>query len=142
MIFPFVSRYCSQLDDAKKLVEFSKDIDAGGADFAILKELEIERDRLFGRGVGGRGGGRGYDDRGNGRRGSYEGGRGGYAGRGGGRVGYRNSNANYHDGGNSRSNREYRGRVGRERGGNQRRYFTSGTASVASRRRGDSNNGW
>ncbi|GFH51977.1 hypothetical protein CTEN210_08453 [Chaetoceros tenuissimus] len=94
------------VEDAKKLIEFAKDIDAGGAEFKILKELELERDRNFGRmnggrggrgrgGYGGRGGGRGGRGRGNynsyERRGSYGGGRGGY-GRGG---GYRNKS--YHD---------------------------------------------
>jgi ATP-dependent RNA helicase DDX21 len=47
------------VDDAKKLVEFAKDVDAGGAEFKILKELELERDNNFGRmEYGGRGGGR------------------------------------------------------------------------------------
>eukprot|EP00546_Thalassionema_frauenfeldii_P011918 CAMPEP_0178911614 /NCGR_PEP_ID=MMETSP0786-20121207/9798_1 /TAXON_ID=186022 /ORGANISM="Thalassionema frauenfeldii, Strain CCMP 1798" /LENGTH=831 /DNA_ID=CAMNT_0020584091 /DNA_START=182 /DNA_END=2679 /DNA_ORIENTATION=+ len=32
------------VDDAKRLVEFSKDINAGGARFQVLKELEVERD--------------------------------------------------------------------------------------------------
>lgn len=93
------------VEDAKKLIEFAKGIDAGGAEFKILKELELERDQNFGRMNGGRGGrgrggyggrgGRGGRGRGNynsyERRGSYGGGRGGY-GRGG---GYRNKS--YHD---------------------------------------------
>lgn len=40
------------MEDAKKLVEFSADIDAGGAVFSILKELEIERGRNFGQSFG------------------------------------------------------------------------------------------
>jgi len=43
------------VEDAKRLVEFSKDVNAGGAVFSILKELEIERDRNFGRAIVGRG---------------------------------------------------------------------------------------
>lgn len=93
------------VEDAKKLIAFAKDVDAGGAEFKILKELELERGRNFGRMSGGRGGGRGrggYGGRGGGRggrggrgrgnynsydkRGSYGGGRGG---------GYRNKS--YHD---------------------------------------------
>jgi ATP-dependent RNA helicase DDX21 len=55
------------VEDAKRLVQFSAGIDAGGAGFTLLKELEIERNHLFGqplggRGGGGRGGGRGYND--------------------------------------------------------------------------------
>ena len=45
-------------DEAKKMIEFSKGIDTG-SDFEIVKELEIERGSDFGRGFGGRGGGRG-----------------------------------------------------------------------------------
>ena len=68
------------VEDAKKLVGFSADIDAGGAVFSIMKELEIERGRDFGQtygrgGRGGRGGGR-YGRGGGGR------GRGGGGGRG------------------------------------------------------------
>eukprot|EP00578_Thalassiosira_sp_NH16_P017946 CAMPEP_0181105396 /NCGR_PEP_ID=MMETSP1071-20121207/15968_1 /TAXON_ID=35127 /ORGANISM="Thalassiosira sp., Strain NH16" /LENGTH=787 /DNA_ID=CAMNT_0023188717 /DNA_START=347 /DNA_END=2707 /DNA_ORIENTATION=+ len=43
------------IEDAKRLVGFSADIDAGGAVFSIMKELEIERGRDFGRSYGGRG---------------------------------------------------------------------------------------
>eukprot|EP00977_Amphora_coffeiformis_P008800 scaffold1992_cov187-Amphora_coffeaeformis.AAC.18 len=86
------------VEDAEKLVEFAKDIDAGGNTFKIIHEMEIERGRDFGRSWGGggrgggrggsferygRGGGRGYSDRrgGGGRGGgSYQGG-GGYQGR-------------------------------------------------------------
>lgn len=47
------------VEDAKRLVEFSASVDAGGARFSLLKELEIERGHDFGRNVdrrGGRGG--------------------------------------------------------------------------------------
>jgi len=47
------------VDDAKKLIQFAKDVDAGGAEFKILQELELARDQNFGRMEGGRGGGRG-----------------------------------------------------------------------------------
>ena len=36
------------IEEAKKLVAFSKDVDAGGAQFSLVKEMEIERDRFFG----------------------------------------------------------------------------------------------
>lgn len=83
------------VEDAKRLLEFSKDIDAGGASFSILKELEINRDRNFGRPMGGRGGGGRFDGGGRGRgggnfRSSYQGGGGGRGGGGGG--GYRREN--------------------------------------------------
>lgn len=46
------------IEDARKLVEFSKDVDAGGSVFSLLKEMEIERDRFFGQNDrNGRGGG-------------------------------------------------------------------------------------
>ncbi|CAJ1958110.1 unnamed protein product [Cylindrotheca closterium] len=100
------------VEDAKRLIEFSKDIEAGGAVFSILETMEIERGRNFGRpqgrfdrdgrgrfGRGGRGGrGRGGGGRGGGYRGGNqsnrgrrddfgEGRRGGGYGRGGGRGG-------------------------------------------------------
>eukprot|EP01082_Thalassiosira_pseudonana_P012950 g12155.t1.1.5e17418b g12155 g12155.t1 contig6:1331492-1334159(+) len=55
------------VEDAKRLVEFSQDIDAGGAQFSLMKELEIERGQNFGQSFGGKGG-----------RGGRGGGRGGY----------------------------------------------------------------
>lgn len=88
--------------DAKRLVEFSKDISAGGAQFQVLKELEIERDRNFGRQFNGRGGG----GRGRGGRGGYGGG-GRYQGRRNESHGGRQGHRNYH-GGNQRSNHEGR----------------------------------
>ena len=57
------------VEGAKKLTEFSADIDAGGAEFEIMKKMEIECGRTFGQSWG-RGGGRGGQGRG-GRGGSY-----------------------------------------------------------------------
>jgi ATP-dependent RNA helicase DDX21 len=102
------------IQDAKALVEFSKDIEAGGAVFALLKELEVERGRDFGRsfqrsGGGGRGGGRYGNSRGGGGGG---GGGGGYQGRGSGGGGSygggrdnsrRGGQRSSYQGGNSRS---------------------------------------
>ena len=105
------------VDDAKKMIDFAKDIDAGGNAFRVLKEMELERGANFGRdfGRGGRGGyGRGRGGYGRG------GGRGGYGGRGRGDRGggYRRDGNNYHGGGYSRSNYEQRGgRGGGGRGG-------------------------
>jgi ATP-dependent RNA helicase DDX21 len=58
------------VDNAKKLIEFSKNVDAGGHVFSLLKEMEIDRDadfgdsgrneRGYGRSRGGGGGGGGY----------------------------------------------------------------------------------
>mmetsp|Transcript_59682 Transcript_59682/g.121692 ORF Transcript_59682/g.121692 Transcript_59682/m.121692 type:complete len:849 (-) Transcript_59682:1378-3924(-) len=92
-----ISIFDMGVEDAKKLVEFSKTVEAGGADFKILDELEIERGRNFGR-QGGRGGGRG----GRGGRGGY--GRGGRGRGGGGRGGGYNRNG----GGNYGGGRGYR----------------------------------
>ena len=79
-----------QVEDARKLVEFSKNIEAGGAVFTLLKELEIERDHRFGidrrESSGDRRGG-GYKGSGGG---NYRGNFGGYGARTGG--GYRNNN--------------------------------------------------
>jgi len=99
-------------EDASNLIEFAKDIDAGGATFNILKEMEIERGGDFGRVRGGRGGGGG----------GYRGGYGGRGGRGGG-GGYRDGGrARYGNGnggrGGGRSN--YRGGRGGDRGGGYR----------------------
>jgi ATP-dependent RNA helicase DDX21 len=71
------------IEDAKKLVKFSQGIDAGGSEFSLVTEMEIERDRFFGmndrngrRGVsGGRGGGGRFNNReGGSSRGRYNGG--------------------------------------------------------------------
>jgi hypothetical protein len=95
------------VEDAKKLVEFSKDIDAGGAQFKILHELELDRDSSFGvlnrEGSGGRGGRGGFrgsrdgDRRSSYNSGSYRGGRSGAFGGGRGRGGYRRDTRSYHD---------------------------------------------
>ena len=88
-------------DEAKKMIAFSQTVDTG-AEFEILKELEVERGSDFGRGYessrggGGRGGGSYGGGRGGGRGGgssSYGGGRGGGSssyggGRGGGSSSY------------------------------------------------------
>lgn len=116
------------VEDAKRLVEFSKDIDAGGASFTILKQMDVERGRNFGmpsrrRDYNGKFQGRGnekinYRERGGG---------GAYRGAGGGA--YRRGNT-YH-GGSSSPNYESRhgGKDGRFRGargrydqGSDRRY--------------------
>jgi ATP-dependent RNA helicase DDX21 len=71
-----VANFDMTVEDAKKLIEFSKTVDAGGNVFSILEQIEIERDHNFGRapmrraggGGGGRfdrgGGGGGYNKRG------------------------------------------------------------------------------
>lgn len=86
-----VSIFDMGVEDANKLVEFCKTVEAGGAEITILQELEVERGRNFGRqgGRGGRGGRGGYGRGGRGGRGGY--GRGG-RGRGGGNYNRGNSN--------------------------------------------------
>ena len=102
-----ISIFDMGFDDAKKLVEFCKTVEAGGADIKILDELEIKRGRDFGR-QGGRGGGRGgrggYGRGGRGRSGRGRGGGGGYnrgnnysSGGGGGRGYRRESRYSSHD---------------------------------------------
>ena len=114
------------VEDAKRLVEFSKDIDAGGAVFSMMKELEIERGRNFGQsygrgGRGGRGGGR-FGGRGGRGRGGRGGGNRNFRGYdrydrgGGGRGGYSNR---YDSGGGGRRDRGY------NQGGGGRRNFNS-----------------
>jgi len=129
------------VDDAKKLVEFSKTVEAGGADIKILDELEIERGRDFGRGGGGRGGGRGGRGgygRGRGRGG---GGRGGYNrnssngrgdGRGGGRGYRRESRYSSHD---QRGSNRYDNNRG---GGRGRGVYSAGNGGGYEQR----NDGW
>jgi len=70
-----VAAFDMGVEDGKKLIEFSKEVNAGGAVFKVLEEIQIERGRNFGQGRGGRGGGRG----GRGGRGGGRGGRGGYS---------------------------------------------------------------
>ncbi len=108
--------FFSKADDAKNLIEFAKGVNAGGAEFRILQELELERGRDFGQMERrGRGGGRG-------------GGGGRFGGRGGGRGGGRYNDRNNYGGGsryggdrngggrggrgNGRFNRDYRGSSG------------------------------
>lgn len=97
-----VAIFDMSVEDAKKLVEFSKSVDAGGAEFSILEQIEIERDRNFGR-IPQRGG------RGGGKFGNYRGGGGG---------------GNFRDN-NNRSRGKYQGNShghgGGPSGGNRRR---------------------
>lgn len=109
-----VAAFDMGVEDAKKLVEFSKEINTGGAVFKVLRELEIERGSSFGQG---RGGGRGYG-----------GGRGRGRGRGGGRGGGRGYSSSF--GG--------RGRGGGGRGGDRRTY---GGSNYESRQRGGGGRG-
>jgi ATP-dependent RNA helicase DDX21 len=129
------------VEDARRLVEFSANIDTGGTVFSLLKELEIERGRHFGRGPE-RGQGKfGRDrkygsssrpggdfrsrERFGGASGSFYGRGGGSGGSGGGRGDFRRSDRRNTDssarggGYDSRSNRgESRGRYDSRRGGN------------------------
>jgi len=107
------------VEDAKNLVDFSKDIEAGGAAFTLLKEMEIERGRNFGKSFDRRGGG-GGGGRGGRYNGDRRGGGGGYRGRnnyGGGNsrnnYGHRNSNSHYRP----RSKSNYDGRQRDDGGG-------------------------
>jgi len=66
------------VEDAKRLVKFSANVDADGASFTLLKELEVERGTHFGRQMDGRrssggdrGGGRSYMRSMGDRRGSF-----------------------------------------------------------------------
>jgi len=128
------------VEDAKKLIEFSKDVDAGGAEFKLIQELEIERGRHFGKPIrtngrfggnnfrggrgqqGGRGRGRGYQGRG------YQGGR-----------GYSQNSRNYH-GQNHRSDHEYRRGDNRNSsgGGYRGRYDSNGSGRQSRDNSGDS----
>jgi ATP-dependent RNA helicase DDX21 len=124
------------VDDANKLVEFSKTVEAGGADIKILDELKIERGRDFGRGGGGGRGGRGGYGRGGGRgRGGR--GRGGY-GRGG---GYNRNNNNYGGGDGGRGyRRESRYSSHDNRGSS--RYDGNGGGDGGRGRGRSGNDGW
>ena len=124
------------VEDAKALVDFSKDIDAGGAGFTILKEMEIERGNNFGKSFDRRGGGGGYRGRNSGgdRRGG--GGGGGYRGRnsyGGGNSrdnhGHRNSNSHYSP--RSKSNFDGRQRDDGDGGGYRKRSGGGGSRPSA-----------
>ena len=130
------------VEDAKKLVDFSKDIEAGGAVFTILKEMEIERGHNFGKSFdrrGGRGGGGGFD-------GDRRGGGGGYQGRnnyGGGNsgsnFGHRNSNSHYRP--RSKSNNDGRQRDEGSGGGYRKRYDRNEGGGGGNRKRYDRNEG-
>ncbi|KAL3768930.1 hypothetical protein ACHAWU_005833 [Discostella pseudostelligera] len=138
------------VEDAKRLVKFSQDIDAGGAQFSIMKELEIERGRNFGMSLdrGGRGGGRGGYGRGGGsygRGGGSYGRGGGSYGRGGGRGGYNDNYGGYRDNRNS----GYRGGNERsfDRGNRYENGGSSGYGQDGGRRRSSTftrnqNNDW
>lgn len=109
------------VEDAKKLIDFSKDIEAGGASFKVLKEMEIERGRNFGRsfdrrGGGGRGGGGRYNGERRGGGGGYRG-RNNYGGGGGNSRNQRNSNSHYRP----RSKSNYDGRQDGGGGGGYRK---------------------
>ena len=111
------------VEDAKKLVEFAKDVDAGGNTFRILHELEIERGRHFGRTFDrrdGRGGGGRYGSGGGGRDNNQRGGRRDFNQRGGGGGGGRFERGGYQ----GRSNNNFRSH-GRDQGhdGNHGRSF-------------------
>ena len=118
-------------EDAKKLIEFSKGVDAGGARFTILRAMEVERDRNFGESrerFGGRGqkvgnkygSGPSYQGREGGRKEGRDGGRNDA------RQGYHRSGDAYHSGsqqygrggrtGGRRDGSENRGHRGRDDG--------------------------
>ena len=110
------------VEDAKKLVEFSKNVDTEGSVFKIIHEMEIERDHNFGKGFDAnrRGGGRG------GRGGGGRPGRDFNRGQSGGprSSGGRNENGGYRGGGrdrqsfnDKRGDRNFRGRYDGGRGG-------------------------
>jgi ATP-dependent RNA helicase DDX21 len=149
------------VEDAKKLVQFSAGIDAGGAGFTLLKELEIERDRHFGQPLGGgrgggggrgRGGGRGYNeysDRRGSRDSSYTGRGGGGYGAGGSRGDGRtrpsfNSNnrgqGRLHEGRNDGRRQDSGGGGGNREQGGWRGRYESGKRSFNNKN--DRNDGW
>jgi ATP-dependent RNA helicase DDX21 len=140
------------VEDAKKLVEFSASIDAGGNVFSLLEELEIERGHNFGRdfgGRGGRGGGR-FAGRGGGGRGSGDRFNSGFRGRGdggrGGRDNRRGDRPSYsHSGSNRRYDQDSRG--GSNPGGFRGRYDAnrsrpSGRGGGSGYSSGGGNSGW
>ena len=120
------------VEDAKRLVEFSKGIKAGGAKFTLLKELEVERDQNFGRPER-------RSSSGGGGRSSYQG-RGGsaspYGGRDGGRDSRfsRSSTSSYQERGSSGSSRFNRG--GDRNGGSDSRSPRSDSGSRGSFNKG------
>jgi ATP-dependent RNA helicase DDX21 len=133
-----VANFDMSVEDAKKLVEFSKTVDAGGNVFSILEQIEIERDRNFGRVPNRRDGGR-FDTRGGGggggpgglnrRGGSFQGRHDGRGGSGGYRR--RESRFSSHDqrGSNRNDRSEYSrrdNRGGGSSGGSSRRFNNGG----------------
>jgi len=135
------------IEDAKKLVTFSKDNDAGGAIFSILKELEIERGRDFGKNMGGRGGGKFGRGGGGGGYSRGGGGGGGYSRGGGGGGGYSRGGASSSRGsygGDRRGGGGDRGgdsRGGRGGGGYERRDGGGGGRGGYERRGGGGSSG-
>jgi len=148
------------VEDAKKLVEFSSGVEAGGAQFTILKEIEVERGRNFGKqsdnrrgGGGGRKYGGGGGGGGGGGRNNYGGSRnngGGRSSYGGGRNSYGGGRSSYGGGGDRRGGGGYyrggsrggsgdqdsygRGGGGQRQGGYRGRYDQGG--------RGNQRNEW
>lgn len=132
------------IGEAKKLVNFSQDVDAGGSEFSLVHEMEIERGRFFGNER--RGGGRGWNDR-NGRGGGggrYGGGPRNSYGGGGGNNYRRHSYGrdNSHTGRSNRygGGRDYEG--GRGDGGRyqgRRKWDSNGNQSGGGGRRYQSN---
>jgi ATP-dependent RNA helicase DDX21 len=124
------------VEDAKNLIEFSQGLSAGGAQFTVLKELEIERDHKFGQTdrFGKNRDGGGYPSR-NG--GGYQGrSGGGYSGRsGGGNQGRSGGGYSGRSGGGyqGQSGGGYLGRSGGGREGNG--YENRGASKSPSRRR-------
>ena len=110
------------IEEAKKLVAFSKDVDAGGAQFSLVKEMEIERDRFFGSNQSDRRGGGGGND--------YNGARYGGASRGGygGASNFRRNSFGRDNSHTGRSNRYGGGRdyEGGGEGGSRGRYQGGG----------------
>ena len=114
------------VDDAQRLIEFSKGVTAGGAKFTVLTHLEVERDHTFGQGdrQGGSRGGGGYRQGGSGGGGGDRGGRPSRYGYGDSKGGYGSSRGGY---GDSRGggHRDSRGGGGDSRGGYSRRFSSS-----------------
>lgn len=111
------------VEDAKKLCAFSKDIEAGGNSFSILKQIDITRGRFFGekpRQAGGKGGRFGN----NGGGGRFNNNKFGSGGGGGGRRPYNNDRFGGGGGGGRYTRNEGGGRGGGNyegrRGGNDR----------------------
>jgi ATP-dependent RNA helicase DDX21 len=144
-----IANFDMGVEDAKKLVEFSKTVDAGGNVFTILESMEIERDRNFGKMPTRRDGGGGrFDSRGGGAgyRGSRGGGGGGWQGArdnnlgAGGSSGYRRresrDSSHDHRGSNNRNDRN-----GYSSGGGGGGYSRGGSSGGGGYSRGGSSGG-